>query len=59
MLISRFLDSFFSSHLLHPTSNPSGELVGSTLNTELGERGKGKESDRASLILHKIRCEGK
>jgi hypothetical protein len=26
---------------------------------ELGERGKGKENDRASVILHTIRCEGR
>jgi hypothetical protein len=25
---------------------------------ELGERGKGKENDRASVISHNIRCEG-
>jgi hypothetical protein len=26
---------------------------------ELGERRKGKENDRASVILHTTRCEGK
>jgi hypothetical protein len=26
---------------------------------ELGERGKGKKNDRASVILHNIRCEGR
>jgi hypothetical protein len=26
---------------------------------ELGEKGKGKKYDRASVILHTIRCEGK
>jgi hypothetical protein len=26
---------------------------------ELRERGKGKENDRASAILHNIRCEGR
>jgi hypothetical protein len=26
---------------------------------ELRERGKGKESDRATVILHNIRCEGR
>jgi hypothetical protein len=26
---------------------------------ELGERGKGKENDRASGISHNIRCEGR
>jgi hypothetical protein len=26
---------------------------------ELGERGKGKKDDRASVILHTIRCEGR
>jgi hypothetical protein len=26
---------------------------------ELGEREKGKENDRASVILHTIRCEGR
>jgi hypothetical protein len=26
---------------------------------ELGEREKGKESDRATIILHTIRCEGR
>jgi hypothetical protein len=26
---------------------------------ELGERRKGKENDRASAILHNIRCEGR
>jgi hypothetical protein len=26
---------------------------------ELGERGKGKENDRASVISHNIRCIGK
>jgi hypothetical protein len=26
---------------------------------ELGERRKGKESDRASVISHDIRCEGR
>jgi hypothetical protein len=25
---------------------------------ELGEKGKGKENERASVILHNIRCEG-
>jgi hypothetical protein len=25
----------------------------------IGERGKGKENDRASVILHNIRCEGR
>jgi hypothetical protein len=26
---------------------------------ELGERGTGKENDRASVISHNIRCEGR
>jgi hypothetical protein len=26
---------------------------------ELGERAKGKGNDRASVILHNIRCEGR
>jgi hypothetical protein len=26
---------------------------------ELGERGKGKENNRASVILYNIRCEGR
>jgi hypothetical protein len=26
---------------------------------ELGERGKGKENDRASVMSHNIRCEGR
>jgi hypothetical protein len=26
---------------------------------ELGVRGKGKENDRTSVILHNIRCEGR
>jgi hypothetical protein len=26
---------------------------------ELGKRSKGKENDRAPVILHNIRCEGK
>jgi hypothetical protein len=26
---------------------------------ELGERGKGKESDRISLLAHTMRCEGR
>jgi hypothetical protein len=26
---------------------------------ELRKRGKGKENDRASIITHKIRCEGR
>jgi hypothetical protein len=26
---------------------------------DLGERGKGKENDRASVILHNIGCEGR
>jgi hypothetical protein len=26
---------------------------------ELRERGKGRENDRASVILHTIRCEGR
>jgi hypothetical protein len=26
---------------------------------ELGESGKGKESDRASVVSHNIRCDGR
>jgi hypothetical protein len=26
---------------------------------EFGERGKGKENDKASVISHNIRCEGR
>jgi hypothetical protein len=26
---------------------------------ELGERGKGKENDRASVVSHTIRCKGR